>query len=287
MKIFIDGIEIAGSTAGGAQVTQGNVPHDAPDAGNPFGISGHATEDVSSIADVASGDRVRALFTRKGGLIISPIITVATAGDAQANTLLNRVLDETDVERFFNVGAWGFGLAPDGSWDRIRTAGNIAPGLGAQNVAPIGGDLTLRASAIAGEADGQSTGVDNLGWVKSFVAHLDVTVVPSGGSPTLEVHIQTQLSSGDWIDIVAFTQVVGSITNEVVAYSPGAGGIGTGTIADGEVVVVSVTFAENQALDTQDLRLMPLGDSLRIDWDFAAGGSTGDYTFAVTGTFHS
>ncbi len=260
---------------------EGNIPHDAADAGNPVKIGGKGTQDISEESDVAANDRVDAAFTLKGAQFIAGASTIADAGNASYVVMLT----EADSERPLASGIMVVG--PDGFADRVRSAGDVAPGLGALNVALIGGDLALRASAIAGEADGQSTGVDNLGWVKSFLAHLDVTAVPTGGSPTLEVHIQTQLSSGDWIDIVAFTQVVGSITNQVVAYMPGGGAIGTGTITDAEVVVVDVLMAENQALDTGDIRLMPLGDSLRIDWDFVAGASTGDYTFAVTGTFHS
>ena len=177
-------------------------------------------------------------------------------------------------------------LAPDGSLDRLRTAANSGPGIGAQNVAPIGGDVTLRASAVAGEASGTSTAVDDLGWVKGFNCHLDVTAAPSGGSPTLDVYLQTQLASGDWQDIAHFTQA-SAVTAEIVDWGPGNGNF-SGIGAEGAAVTYDRFFAEQDgALGAATIRLMNLGDSMRVKWVFAAGGSTGDFTFAVTTTPHS
>jgi len=268
-------------------VAEGNIPHDDVDAGAPVAIGGIAQANISSHGDVAGLDRVRAVFTLKGvQYVTNTANNNGAAADAQSNSSVIHYLVEGDEERVSTSVVFPSGLAPDGAWDRLRIANDAAPGLGALNVALIGGDQALRASGTAGEASGTSTALDNMGWVKSFLAHLDVTAVPTGGSPTLDVHIETQLPSGDWIQIVAFTQNT-AVSNEVVSWGPVRGGIETGTLADAETVVVSVTFAENAALDTGDIRLMVLGDSLRVQWVFAAGGSTGDFTFAVTSTFHS
>ena len=176
--------------------------------------------------------------------------------------------------------------APDSSADRLRTARDSAPGLGALNVAPIGGDVTVRASAAMG-GSGTSTALDDVGWVKSMVVHLDVTAVPTGGTPTAAFYLQTQLPSGDWQDIAHFTQVVGSVTAQILSWGPPSGNV-NGTQAEGAAPTVDNFFAEQDAaLAATTIRLMPLGDSLRVKWVFAAGGSTGDYTFGVTATLHS
>jgi len=175
---------------------------------------------------------------------------------------------------------------PDGALDVARAAMDAAPGLGALIVAPIGGDVTLRSSAVAGEAGGTSTAVDNLGWVKGFNCHLDVTAAPSGGSPTLDVYLQTQLASGDWQDIAHFTQAT-DVTAEIVDWGHSDGNF-SGIGAEGAAVTYDRFFAEqNGALGATTIRLMNLGDSMRVKWVFAAGGSTGDFTFAVTTTPHS
>lgn len=176
--------------------------------------------------------------------------------------------------------------APDGLRDLLRSAGDSAPSQGALNVALIGGNLTLRASAVAGEASGTSTAVDNLGWVKGFNCHLDVTAAPTGGSPTLDTYLQTQLASGDWQDIAHFTQATG-VTAEIVDWGPADGNF-SGIGAEGAAVTYDRFFAEQDgALGAATIRLMNLGDSMRVKWVFAAGGSSGDFTFAVTMTPHS
>lgn len=177
----------------------------------------------------------------------------------------------------------------DGNWDRWSMASDSGPGFGAGKTAGIGGDIALRASAAAGEANGTSTAVDDLGWVKSFHAVLDVTAVPTGGTPALNVYLQTQLANGDWQDIVSFTQAGGSTTKEMAAWSA-AGGDGdiAGIGAEGAALTYDRFFAnEDASLAATNIRVLPLGDSMRVKWVFAAGGSTGDYTFSVDISAHS
>ena len=260
---------------------QGDVAHDAADSGSPVKFGGKAlTGDPAGVAD---NDRVDAFFDEYGKLGI--FITANGAANQYATT--PSVIDGGSIsgrglQTFTPVLVQG----PDGAADIGRGAGDSGPGLGAQNVALIGGDITLRSSAIAGEASGTSTAVDNLGWVKRFNCHLDITAAPSGGSPTLDVYLQTQLASGDWQDIVHFTQASG-VTAEIVDYGPPDGNF-SGIGAEGSAMTYDRFFAEQDgALTAVNIRLMNLGDSMRVKWVFAAGGSSGDFTSAVTGTFHS
>lgn len=104
---------------------QGTVAHDAVDVGKPVAIGGFATQDVSAEADVDAGDRVRGIFTLKGAQIIA---ASSAAGDAQ-NANAVRTLTEGDAENL--LGVLGYGIAPDGLNDRIRTLGDVAQdGLG-------------------------------------------------------------------------------------------------------------------------------------------------------------
>ena len=272
--------------AAGRLLVTGAVAHDDVEAGNPVSTSGFATADVSAETDVAAGDRVRHLATLKGVPIFTQVVNVTAATDGASNTSLAVINDETDTERRLVNSTYLHGFAPDSAWDRLRTAGDSAPSLGALNVAVIGGDQALRASA-AESGNGSSTALDNMGWVKSFVARLDVTAVPTGGTPTLDVYIQTQLPSGDWQDIAHFTQVAGSTTAEIVDWGRGDGNI-SGIGAEGVATTFDRFFADQDvAMTAANIRVMNLGDSLRVKWVKVVGGSTGNYTFAVDSTFHS
>lgn len=67
LPVDADGNPIGGS-AGTGSIIQGNVAHDAADAGNPVGIGGYAED--SPPTDVTIADRVRAWFRRNGALAI-------------------------------------------------------------------------------------------------------------------------------------------------------------------------------------------------------------------------
>lgn len=222
-----------------------------------------------------------------GHFIATPFIGTTSGVDGVSANSILQVKDTGDVTRNHFTLSSTLGVAPDGSLDRQRMAADAGPGLGALNVAGIGADAAFRASAVAGEANGTSTAVDNTGWVKSFLARLDVTVVPTGGSPTLNVRIQTQNGSADWQDIASFTQVVGSTTAENVSWGP-IDSDRTGIGAEGVTSTFDRFFADqSDALTAANVRFMILGDSIRVSWVFAAGGSSGDYTFAVDATVHA
>lgn len=267
--------------AAGRLLIAGSVAHDAVDAGNPLKIGG--VGNPSAPTNVATGDRVDASFTVDG------MMKVALGGHASATEGL------TPAPAFVRtpgsnsnrpLGVAGYVQGPDTGHDQLRGAGNSAPGLGALNVALIGGDQALRASA-AESGNGTSTALDNMGWVKSFVARLDVTAVPSGGTPTLNVYIQTQLPSGDWQDIAHFTEVAGSTTSQICDWGRGDGNI-SGIGAEGSAMTFDRFFAaQDAALTAANIRVMTLGDSLRVKWVKVVGGSSGNYTFAVDSTFHA
>ena len=264
-----EGADISDAT--GAFV-QGQESEGSAEAGKPV-----------QIAASEAGTVRRLEANSVGGLLVSPVVNSAFADGNTASPRVTRDQDNTLAIPVVHPVL----EAPDGNFDQLRSSGDSGPGLGAQNVAPVGGDISLRASAVAGEASGTSTAVDNLGWVKRLHAVLDVTAVPTGGTPTLDVYVQTQMGNGDWQDIAHFTQVVGSTTKEMLAWK-GPGATEAGTQAEAAAVTVDNFFTnEDAALAATTVRLLPLGDSLRVKWVFAAGGSTGDYTFSVDIAAHS
>ena len=242
----------------------------------------------SAAQSLADGDNTYLAVDSAGRLIvIGAVLESAGPTDGAGN---KSFADTNLGGSGANVGSVAlYGLAPDNAWDRLKVAQNasVGPGIGALSVAPIGGDISLRASAAAGEANGTSTAVDNLGWVKSLHGVLDVTAVPSGGTPTLDVYVQTQLADATWQDIAHFTQGAGVATKEILAWK-GPGATESGTQAEAAAVTVDNYFSnEDAALAATTVRLLPLGDSMRVKWVFAAGGSTGDYTFSVDIAAHS
>jgi hypothetical protein len=64
----------------------GDVAHDSVDSGNPIKIGGVAVDPASLPADVDVGDRVRAIFTRKGELLV--YLSRLIAGEDQTNNVL-------------------------------------------------------------------------------------------------------------------------------------------------------------------------------------------------------
>lgn len=280
------------TTARGSMLMEGPVASDAPATGNPL-LLGIVVDEASPVA-ADEGDGRYLIGTGEGRMAVnlSPGAALSLDDARDRNNFVTRLQlgDGSDDIARLGVMSIGYLRAPDALLDIPRSAGDAAPAIGAMNVALIGGDQTLRASAAISQASGTAATLSNMGWVKSFVAHLDVTTVRTGGSSnvTLNVFIQTQLPSGDWQDIVHFTQISVSVTAEIVSWGPPEGNL-SGIGVDGVAITTDRFFAEQDAgMTATNIRVMPLGDSLRIKWVYAAGDSTtGDYTFAVTTTFHS
>ncbi len=136
----------------------GSVAHGSADAHNPIKIGGVANDGTPANAD--SGDRVDAHFSTSG----ERYVIISGDGSALADGISNPAgVALQDATAVHPLAAVVYLLGSDGNPDRVRSAGDSGPGLGAQNVAIIGGDITLRSSAIAGETSGTSTAVDNLG----------------------------------------------------------------------------------------------------------------------------
>lgn len=122
------------------------------------------------------------------------------------------------------------------------------------------------------------------GWVKEFLAVLNVTAVPTGGTPTLDIYLQTKMPDGTWQDIAHFPQIAGSIVKHKLSWKLPSNGLGTQ--AEGAAVTVDNFFADADAtLAATIVRLMPMGAKFRAKGVFAAGGSTGTYTVDINGFF--
>ncbi len=134
------------------------------------GAGGVATEDVSAEPDVAIGDKVRELMTRKGVRIISPIVSQAAQGDAISTANLVGVLSERDSQVAANYAAWVY-LFNGTTMDRLRgdTNGLQAQGPAASddpelgNPLQIGGSVDNTDPASAAEGDVRRFRVSPLG----------------------------------------------------------------------------------------------------------------------------
>lgn len=126
------------TTARGSIYTEGPVASDAANAGNPIKIGG--VVDDSSPAAAAEGDIRDIRVTPRGKQLVSPYNAAAFA-DGYDNNLGTTFTtsDANDTIRGFAPISANYSLAPDGSWDRLRTAGNTAgSGQGALIVSPTG-----------------------------------------------------------------------------------------------------------------------------------------------------
>lgn len=133
---------------------------------------------------------------------------------------------------------------------------------------PQSATTLLAATQIS--ASGTSTA--NVGWhrYEDIFGIFNVTAVPSGGAPTLDVYLQASPDGGTtWRDIAAF-QFTGSVATRQFAITKHASG-GTSMLAASDGALASGTVVQG-----------PFGDRLRVKYTFAAGGSTGSYTLSVS-----
>lgn len=173
----------------------GDIDHDAIDAGKPVKVGGKAADPAALPADVAAGDRVNALFDLKGRLFtrmdIAPPLPTGAATEVKQDaiigyinaleTLLTAIKDTDGVKKIT---------------DPVRLA--------YENLTI----LTSQARTVSG-----TSAEFTVGNYKEASFFLNVTAV-SGTAPTLDVVIQTKDPvSGEWFDIVTFTQATG-VTKE-------------------------------------------------------------------------
>ncbi len=158
-------------------IMQGAVAHGVAAAGNPLLEGGIAAEDADAIADVDIGDVVTQQLTRKGNAFIAVGQFISADGQAGGSAF---ILDESDAQRVLAVMPWGVG--PDGSIDRLKTAGDAAgAGLGVLMVSQTGVQAEVsvtKALAAAGDyaAEDVLSESASAGTVWLFSA-----VVPSNG----------------------------------------------------------------------------------------------------------
>ncbi len=175
-------------------------------------------------------------------------------------------------EQAAQVAALGMGLAPDGAFDFLRTDGNSGNNLGALRVVPIGvGPITFDSQTNIASS-GFSAGVSGLLGFRDIILELNVTGVPTGGAPTLDIRVFTYVAGSNGVHIGAFAQIGGAVADRVMRL---AGTVDPGATGKEEALQPSLAAGT--------VRNGPWGDQLRIERVFAAGGSTGGYTYTVKG----
>jgi hypothetical protein len=129
-------------------------------------------------------------------------------------------------------------------------------------------EITLLAAAAVSANGNSAPAVLGDVWTDVF-GMINVSAVPAGGTPTLDVYIQTSPDGGtSWKDIV-HTQFTTSALKRFFQIAGGAAG-STAILAASDAALAGETVVQG-----------PWGDLLRVKWIFAAGGSTGAYTLAV------
>lgn len=114
--------------AGGVQEVVGPAAHDTPAVGAPIRVAGrYYTPAAITSGDV--GDIPLDSFSY-------PRVVLAEPGANQNIDVYATNADAITTGRVLRTGAFGYGLAPDGAWDRLRTLQNTAPGLGVLAAAP-------------------------------------------------------------------------------------------------------------------------------------------------------
>lgn len=129
--------------------------------------------------------------------------------------------------------------------------------------------VTLLASTttIAGAVTATGSAVRLPGMVNAIAFTLDVTAAATDAGDTLDVAIQTKIDGTNWVDVVAFTQVLGN------------GG------ALRHIAKVSAETAQamflNAALAAGNVRNL-LGDEWRVSYVQVDADADATFTFSVT-----
>jgi hypothetical protein len=126
-----------------------------------------------------------------------------------------------------------------------------------------GNQVLLAATQIS--ANGQGASLDGLGAHKSLWIDLNLSAVPSGGAPTLDLYLQSSADGGTtWRDHAHF-QFTTSALHKFWQISGEAAG-SAASLAASDAALAGDTVVQG-----------PWGDRLRLKWVFAAGGSSGSY----------
>lgn len=120
-------------------------------------------------------------------------------------------------------------------------------------------------------ANGNGTARTGFSRYKGLYGLINVTAVPTGGAPTLDVYVQATPDGGaTWQDVAHFQFTTSAVARLFQLSQIAAGG--TTTIAPSDAALAGDSVVQG-----------PFGDQLRVKYKFAAGGSSGSYTLAVTG----
>jgi len=133
-----------------------------------------------------------------------------------------------------------------------------------------GNTFTILASQTSTTSNSGTTAVQ-LPWVRNGLYFLlDVTAQATDVGDTLDVQVQTSLG-GTWIDVVAFTQVLGN---------------GTPRKYLSDMVQVNATQAQSNPADTlaADGVRHIIGDKWRVTWDETDADADSSWTFSVIGS---
>lgn len=115
---------------------------------------------------------------------------------------------------------------------------------------------------------GTSAVVKLPGMVNAFVFTLDVTAAATAVDDTLDVAVQTKVDGTNWVDVCAFTQVLGN---------GGAKRFGMKTVAGGSQAI----YTAGASLAADAIRNI-IGDEWRVRWTIVdAATDDASFTFSV------
>jgi len=130
----------------------------------------------------------------------------------------------------------------------------------------------LEASSAKTASSTGTTAIGGRGEFRAAEFELDVTVSDTDAGDTLDVFIQTTIDGTNWLDVVHFTQVIGTDTAKRFVAKI------VGTLAEAMYEVAS-------ALAAGSVRHI-LGKRYRARWDLVdAGADNASFTFSITANF--
>ena len=201
----------------------GDVPHDSADDGNPVKIGAKAF--TGNRPTVSNNDRVDLSADKHGHLF-----TIVT-GSANNTTPVDVSGADADAKgsstSVFASRSFLVGLAPVGNeWDRLRTVGDAAPGLGTLRTSPTGhnfANITSATSTAVMAAAGvlHTITINTVSADGTITLHNDpdsadtpfgIITVVSSGFASVTLHYDIYLSAGLYI-------VTSSAVNITVSYA--------------------------------------------------------------------
>ena len=131
--------------------------------------------------------------------------------------------------------------------------------------------VTLSASTTVTADSTGTTAVrlNPLGDVQAITFVMDVTDADTNADDTLDVFVQTKCDGTSWVDVVAFTQVLGNGTDTKRFFAK---------ITNGGSQAM---FENATALAAGSVRNL-FGEEWRCRWDYTDGGGAGDAQFVFS-----